>query len=73
VTRERTADDKRGIEVVLTKTGQAAFSRAHRIHLAGVRERFLRHLTDEQLEQLASAWAAVGTAAGPDLASPQAD
>jgi len=71
VTRERTADDGRGIEAALTKTGLAAFRKAHRVHLTGVRELFLRHLSDEQLRQLAGVWAAVGNAAGPDLASPQ--
>jgi DNA-binding MarR family transcriptional regulator len=71
VTRERAAEDGRGIDAVLTKTGLAAFRQAHRVHLAGVRERFLRHLSDEQLQQLAGVWAAVGTAPGPDLASPQ--
>jgi len=72
VARERAADDGRGIEAVLTKTGLAAFRQAHRVHLAGVRELFLRNLSDEQLQQLVGVWAAVGTAAGPDLAPPQA-
>lgn len=74
VARERTADDGRGIEAALTKIGLAAFRKAHRVHLTGVRQLFLRHLSDEQLQQLADVWAAVGTAAGPgpDLASPQA-
>jgi DNA-binding MarR family transcriptional regulator len=72
VARERAADDGRGIDAVLTETGLAAFQRAHRVHLAGVRELFLRHLSDEQLQQLAGVWAAVGTTAGPDLASSQA-
>jgi DNA-binding MarR family transcriptional regulator len=72
VTREHTADDGRAIEAALTKTGLAAFRKAHRIHLTGVRELFLHRLSDEQLRQLVDVWAAVGTPAGPDLASPQA-
>jgi DNA-binding MarR family transcriptional regulator len=72
VTREHTADDGRGIEASLTKAGLAAFRKAHRVHLTGVRELFLHHLSDEQLQQLVDVWAVVGTPAGPDLASPQA-
>jgi DNA-binding MarR family transcriptional regulator len=71
VTRERAADDGRGIEAALTRTGQAAFRRAQRVHLAGVRARFLRHLSDQQLQQLADAWAAIGTATGPDVPASQ--
>lgn len=72
VSREPTPGDGRGIQAALTKTGLAAFRKAHRVHLAGVRELFLRHLSDEQLRQLAGAWTAIGTAAGPDLPPPQA-
>jgi DNA-binding MarR family transcriptional regulator len=68
VARERAADDGRGIEAVVTEAGLAAFRRAHRVHLASVRDLFLRHLSEEQLQQLAGVWAAVGTTAGPDLA-----
>ena len=72
VARERAADDGRGIEAALTKSGLAAFRKAHRVHLAAVRELFLRHLSQDQLQQLAGVWAAVGTAASPDVTSPQA-
>jgi DNA-binding MarR family transcriptional regulator len=68
VARERAADDGRGIEAVVTQAGLAAFRRAHRVHLASVRDLFLRHLSEEQLRQLAGVWAAVGTTAEPDLA-----
>jgi DNA-binding MarR family transcriptional regulator len=66
VVRETVSDDRRGIEAVLTRTGNAALRRAHRMHLAGVRAGFLRHLSEEQLQHLAQAWSAVGTPTGPD-------
>jgi len=70
VVRERGTVDRRGIEAVLTKTGQNAFRRAQRVHLAGIRNLFLRHLSEQQMRQLAGAWAAVGTT-HPDPAGPQ--
>jgi DNA-binding MarR family transcriptional regulator len=67
VTREPIAQDRRGIEAVLTRAGQAAFKRAHQVHLNGVRDLFLRCLSDQQLRQLAGAWNALGVTSGPDL------
>jgi len=69
VTRETVNDDRRGIDAVLTPAGHAALHRAHRVHLAGVRERFLRHLTDEQLGYLADAWSSVAAGAADDAES----
>ena len=69
VTRETVTDDRRGIDAVLTPAGHAALHGAHRVHLAGVRERFLRHLTDEQLRYLADAWSSVAAGA-PDGTAP---
>ena len=63
VTRETVNDDRRGIDAVLTTAGHTALRRAHRVHLAGVRERFLRHLTDDQLRYLADAWSSVAAGA----------
>jgi DNA-binding MarR family transcriptional regulator len=70
VVRERGTVDRRGIEAVLTKTGQNAFRRAQRVHLAGIRNLFLRHLSEQQMLQLTGAWAALG-ATQPDPAGPQ--
>jgi DNA-binding MarR family transcriptional regulator len=63
VTRQTVSDDRRGIDAVLTTAGHAALRHAHRVHLAGVRERFLRHLTDEQLRHLADAWSSIDAGA----------
>ena len=63
VARERSDTDGRGIEAVMTKAGQSVFRRAQRVHLAGIRSRFLTHLTDTQLQQLATAWTAIGVVA----------
>src|SRR5262249_31940954 len=38
---ERATDEARGIEAVVTEAGLSAFRRAHRVHLAGVRDLFL--------------------------------
>jgi DNA-binding MarR family transcriptional regulator len=67
VTRERLTDDRRGIDAVLTRAGQVAFRRVHRVHLAGVRARFLQPLSAQQLQQLAGAWAAIDRASEPDV------
>jgi DNA-binding MarR family transcriptional regulator len=67
VTREPVAQDRRGVEAVLTRTGQAAFKRAHRVHLNGVRNLFVRCLSDQQLRHLTGAWNALGISTGPDL------
>lgn len=59
VHREPTPIDGRGSEAAMTDAGRALFREAQQTHLAGVRERFLDRLTDEQLSQLAAAWAAI--------------
>lgn len=67
VQRQRATSEGRGVEAWLTASGKGAFRRAQRVHLAGVRERFLRHLSDEQLSALADIWTCVGTDTAPDL------
>lgn len=57
--REPTPNDGRGAVATLTTKGVRLFTRAHRTHLRGIRDRFLQHLTQQQLEQLADAWQAV--------------
>jgi DNA-binding MarR family transcriptional regulator len=54
--RERCADDARGYNAVITEDGRELFRRARATHLEGVRERFLRHLTDEDLQALGALW-----------------
>jgi DNA-binding MarR family transcriptional regulator len=56
VVREGCPDDRRVMYARLTEEGHRALGRARPTHLAGVRERFLSHLDDEQLEALADAW-----------------
>jgi DNA-binding MarR family transcriptional regulator len=54
--RERCEDDARGYHAAITGKGRALFARARRTHLDGVRERFLSHLSPEELRTLASLW-----------------
>src|SRR3954452_20808452 len=54
--RDSCTDDGRGTFAVLTDRGEALLAAARRTHLDGVRERFLRHYTTEELEQLARLW-----------------
>src|SRR5829696_31675 len=54
--RDTCVDDGRGLYAVLTKQGEQVLERARPSHLAGVRERFLRHFSDEELETLAGFW-----------------
>jgi DNA-binding MarR family transcriptional regulator len=60
VLRERSSDDARGAEAVLTDAGLALFRRAQRTHHDAVRRLFLDRLTDDQLQRLADVWRAVG-------------
>lgn len=54
--REQCADDARGCYAALTARGEAFLEEARPTHLAGVRERFLRHFTPEELELLGQCW-----------------
>jgi DNA-binding MarR family transcriptional regulator len=54
--RERCEDDARGYHAFITPRGRALFGRARRTHLDGVRERFLRHLSPDELRTLAELW-----------------
>ena len=54
--RERCADDARGYNAVITEDGRELFRRARATHLEGVRERFLRHLSDQDLRALGVLW-----------------
>ena len=56
IVRDNCASDGRGLYAVLTDEGEAMLAKARPTHLAGVRERFVRHFSEEELEQLASYW-----------------
>jgi DNA-binding MarR family transcriptional regulator len=50
IDRQECSTDSRGAEIVLTRTGRAAFRRATVPHLRAVRELFVDALTPDQLE-----------------------
>jgi DNA-binding MarR family transcriptional regulator len=54
--RDACVDDGRGTFAVLTDKGEALLAEARRTHLDGVRDRFLRHFSPAELEQLAGLW-----------------
>ncbi len=61
--RERCEDDARGYHALITDKGRELFRRARRTHLDGVRERFLSHLSPEELRTLARLWEKVAPGA----------
>ena len=67
--RDTCDSDGRGCFAVLTVQGEELLSKARATHLEGVRERFLRHFADTELEQMAAWWdrALPGAAAVADL------
>lgn len=54
VRRQRSADDGRSIEAVLTADGERWFERVSDFHLDGVRRHFADRFSDEELETLAA-------------------
>jgi DNA-binding MarR family transcriptional regulator len=54
--RRQCEDDARGYNAAITAAGRQVFREARATHLTGVRERFLRHLSDEELGRLAGMW-----------------
>jgi DNA-binding MarR family transcriptional regulator len=54
--RDACDDDGRGLYAVLTRKGEELLERARPTHLAGVRERFLHHFSEDELEQMAAYW-----------------
>ena len=54
--RERCEMDARGSFAHLTERGQRLLAEARPAHLAGVRERFLRHLGEDEKAALAEVW-----------------
>jgi DNA-binding MarR family transcriptional regulator len=67
--RDTCDSDGRGCFAVLTARGEEVLQRARATHLEGVRERFLRHFADDELDQMATWWerALPGAAAVADL------
>ena len=61
--RERCADDARGYNAAITDKGRALFQRARKTHLDGVRERFLSHLSRDELRTLGALWERVAPGA----------
>jgi len=54
--RQQCPADARGCYAALTEAGEAFLDRARPTHLAGVRQRFLRHFGEDELERLAECW-----------------
>src|SRR3954470_13848487 len=54
--RDTCTDDGRGCYAVLTDKGAELLARARPTHLAGVRERFLVHFSEDDLRLFAEAW-----------------
>ena len=66
--RDLCTDDGRGCYAVLTDKGAELLATARPTHLDGVRDRFLRHFSQEELATLAGFWERVlpGAAATPE-------
>jgi DNA-binding MarR family transcriptional regulator len=56
IVRDACESDGRGAFAVLTEEGEELLARARPTHLAGVRERFLRHFSKAELQTLAGFW-----------------
>ena len=56
IVRDTCTSDGRGCFAVLTHDGEQALARARPTHLSGVRERFLRHFSDDELRLLGGFW-----------------
>jgi DNA-binding MarR family transcriptional regulator len=54
--RDRCSSDARGCYAVLTEAGESILRRARPAHLQAVRERFLQHLSDDELQLLGRLW-----------------
>jgi len=54
--RDTCTDDGRGCFAVLTDKGADLLERARPTHLEGVRQRFLTHFSQDELQRFAGAW-----------------
>jgi DNA-binding MarR family transcriptional regulator len=57
-------NDARGAYAVITETGLELLAAARPTHHEGIRRRFLAHLSEEELEQLAALWVRIAEAQG---------
>lgn len=55
VRRERLAEDRRGVYVVITQEGQEKLNAVFPDHFASIEHHFSRHLTDDEIEAITSA------------------
>ncbi|WP_405969232.1 MarR family transcriptional regulator [Streptomyces sp. NBC_00988] len=62
VVKRRSADDARGVEVILTAKGLERLQRAYPVHLRSVRERVLDHVPRSTLPDFAEAMHAIAKA-----------
>jgi DNA-binding MarR family transcriptional regulator len=67
--RDTCTSDGRGCFAVLTPAGEELLAHARPTHLDGVRERFLRHFSQDELAEMAGWWERVvpGASSGRDL------
>jgi DNA-binding MarR family transcriptional regulator len=67
--RDTCTSDGRGCFAVLTPAGEDLLARARPTHLSGVRERFLRHFSQDELGEMAGWWERIvpGASTGTDL------
>jgi DNA-binding MarR family transcriptional regulator len=65
VERLSCADDARGAYARLTDAGRAKLAEAGATHLDGIREHFLRHFSEDELELLGEAWGRVSGGVAP--------
>lgn len=56
IERRRCADDGRGFEVVLTRSGATKLKRIHVKHLGAIRANFLAHLSTVEIATLTTIW-----------------
>ena len=64
VRREPSPDDARGTFTILTERGLQRLRRAAPVHLAGVRQHWLAHFTDDELAQLGELLGRIGRPGG---------
>jgi DNA-binding MarR family transcriptional regulator len=55
VRKETSNADRRAVLVSLTPAGRAAFRRAYRVHLRGIEEHFVQHLTADEAAAMTEA------------------
>jgi DNA-binding MarR family transcriptional regulator len=69
IVRDTCTSDGRGCFAVLTPAGEDLLARARPTHLSGVRERFLRHFSQDELGEMAGWWERIvpGASTGTDL------